>query len=135
MEESVDGNPAVNHSADFLFAAAEPAHQGSYSCVYHVYVFSHNFSSESGLLSVTVPDLTGLIIRGSLLPLVLLLENLVLWFCWKARRGRNLSRPDKIEMEEMIVRVGAAGGGAAEEGGAVGGEEEVIGGEEERFEV
>ncbi|KAM9343950.1 scavenger receptor cysteine-rich type 1 protein M130-like [Pholidichthys leucotaenia] len=47
--------PAVNHSADFLFAAAEPAHQGSYSCVYHVYIFSHNFSSESGLLSVTVP--------------------------------------------------------------------------------
>ncbi|KAM9365925.1 scavenger receptor cysteine-rich type 1 protein M130-like, partial [Pholidichthys leucotaenia] len=75
--------PAVNHSADFLFAVVEPAHQGSYSCVYHVSVFSHNFSSESGLLSVTVPDLTGLIIRGILLPLVLLLENLVLWFYWK----------------------------------------------------
>ncbi|XP_074517815.1 uncharacterized protein LOC141784032 [Sebastes fasciatus] len=28
--------PAVNHSAHFLFPAAEPAHQGSYSCVYHV---------------------------------------------------------------------------------------------------
>ncbi|KAM9332845.1 scavenger receptor cysteine-rich type 1 protein M130-like [Pholidichthys leucotaenia] len=123
--------PAVNHSADFLFAAAEPAHQGSYSCVYHVYVFSHNFSCGSGLLSVTVPDLTGLIIRGILLPLVLLLENLVLWFYWKARRGRSLSRPDNIEMVEMIVRVGAAGRGAAEEGGAVGGEEELIGGEEE----
>ncbi|XP_030579764.1 scavenger receptor cysteine-rich type 1 protein M130-like [Archocentrus centrarchus] len=47
---------AVNHSAHFLFPAAEPAHQGSYSCVYDVYVFSHNFSSESRLLSVTVSE-------------------------------------------------------------------------------
>ena len=45
---------AVNHSAHFLFLAAEPAHQGSYSCVYHVDVFSYNFSSESRLLSLTV---------------------------------------------------------------------------------
>lgn len=45
---------AVNHSAHFLFPAAEPAHQGNYSCVYHVHVFFHNFSSESRLLSVTV---------------------------------------------------------------------------------
>ncbi|XP_078133032.1 scavenger receptor cysteine-rich type 1 protein M130-like [Sander vitreus] len=48
--------PAVNHSAHFLFPAAEPAHQGTYSCVYHLYVFSHNFSSESRLLSLTVSD-------------------------------------------------------------------------------
>ncbi|XP_039641407.1 scavenger receptor cysteine-rich type 1 protein M160-like, partial [Perca fluviatilis] len=48
--------PAVNHSAHFLFPAAEPAHQGTYSCVYHLYVFSHNFSSESLLLSLTVSD-------------------------------------------------------------------------------
>ncbi|XP_031696991.1 deleted in malignant brain tumors 1 protein-like [Anarrhichthys ocellatus] len=46
--------PAVNHSAHFLFPAVEPAHQGSYSCVYHLYVFNHNFSSESRLLSITV---------------------------------------------------------------------------------
>uniref|UniRef100_A0A4W6EXK5 SRCR domain-containing protein n=1 Tax=Lates calcarifer TaxID=8187 RepID=A0A4W6EXK5_LATCA len=45
---------AVNHSAHFLFPAAEPAHQGDYTCVYHVYVFSHNFSSESRRLSLTV---------------------------------------------------------------------------------
>ncbi|XP_078134201.1 uncharacterized protein LOC144535541 [Sander vitreus] len=49
--------PAVNHSAHFLFPAAEPAHQGTYSCVYRLYVFSHNFSSESRLLSLTVSDL------------------------------------------------------------------------------
>ncbi|KAI9521215.1 hypothetical protein NQZ68_010919 [Dissostichus eleginoides] len=45
--------PAVNHSAHFLFPAAEPAHQGNYSCVYHLLVRSHSFSSESRLLSVT----------------------------------------------------------------------------------
>ncbi|CAK6980910.1 scavenger receptor cysteine-rich type 1 protein M130-like, partial [Scomber scombrus] len=48
--------PAVNHSADFLFPAADPAHQGHYSCVYGVYVFSHNFSSENSLFSLTVTD-------------------------------------------------------------------------------
>uniref|UniRef100_A0A668U0G5 Scavenger receptor cysteine-rich type 1 protein M130-like n=1 Tax=Oreochromis aureus TaxID=47969 RepID=A0A668U0G5_OREAU len=49
--------PAVNHSAHFLFPAAESTHQGDYSCVYHIYVFSHNFSSESRQLSVTVSGL------------------------------------------------------------------------------
>ncbi|XP_036827769.1 deleted in malignant brain tumors 1 protein-like, partial [Oncorhynchus mykiss] len=43
--------PAVNHSAAFLFPAADDSHQGTYSCVYDNYVFSHNFSSESELLS------------------------------------------------------------------------------------
>ncbi|KAK6324350.1 hypothetical protein J4Q44_G00036920 [Coregonus suidteri] len=38
--------PAVNHSAAFLFPAADGSHQGNYSCVYDNYVFfSHNFSS------------------------------------------------------------------------------------------
>ncbi|XP_029923217.1 antigen WC1.1-like isoform X2 [Myripristis murdjan] len=49
--------PAVNHSAHFLFPAADHAHQGNYSCVYHVFVVSHNFSSESQTLSLTVADI------------------------------------------------------------------------------
>ncbi|XP_075957376.1 CD5 antigen-like [Anarhichas minor] len=61
--------PAVNHTASFLFPAAEPAHQGSYSCVYHVSVFSQNFSSESQLLALTVSDPTPLIIKEVVLPL------------------------------------------------------------------
>ncbi|XP_042253064.1 uncharacterized protein LOC121886798 [Thunnus maccoyii] len=55
--------PAVNHSADFLFPAADPAHQGNYSCVYEVIVFSHNFSSESRLLSLTVTGQQGAEVR------------------------------------------------------------------------
>ncbi|XP_029941750.1 uncharacterized protein LOC115383708 [Salarias fasciatus] len=46
--------PAVNHSAHFLFPAAEPAHRGNYSCVYHLHVFGHDFWSESRLLSLSV---------------------------------------------------------------------------------
>uniref|UniRef100_A0A672FU59 SRCR domain-containing protein n=1 Tax=Salarias fasciatus TaxID=181472 RepID=A0A672FU59_SALFA len=46
--------PAVNHSAHFLFPAAEPAHRGNYSCVYHLHDFGYNFSSESRLLSLSV---------------------------------------------------------------------------------
>ncbi|MED6255788.1 hypothetical protein ATANTOWER_015062 [Ataeniobius toweri] len=45
---------AINHSAHFLFPAAEPAHIGSYICVYNVYVFFHDFSSESHPLTLTV---------------------------------------------------------------------------------
>lgn len=46
--------PAVNHSAHFLFSAADHTHQGDYRCVYHINVFSHNFSSESQPLHLTV---------------------------------------------------------------------------------
>ncbi|XP_032366534.1 scavenger receptor cysteine-rich type 1 protein M130-like [Etheostoma spectabile] len=46
--------PAVNHSAHFLFSAADPTHRGEYRCVYHLYVFSHNFSSESRPLHLTL---------------------------------------------------------------------------------
>uniref|UniRef100_A0A4W5MTN8 SRCR domain-containing protein n=1 Tax=Hucho hucho TaxID=62062 RepID=A0A4W5MTN8_9TELE len=46
--------PAVNHSSAFLFPAADDSHQGNYSCVYEIYIFSNHFSSESELLSLTV---------------------------------------------------------------------------------
>uniref|UniRef100_A0AAZ1X0T2 SRCR domain-containing protein n=1 Tax=Oreochromis aureus TaxID=47969 RepID=A0AAZ1X0T2_OREAU len=78
--------PAVNHSSHFLFPAAEPAHQGRYSCLYHVHALSHSLYSESHRLSVSVsdpPDPTGFIIRAVVLPLILLLENLVLYFYCK----------------------------------------------------
>ncbi|KAL7408346.1 hypothetical protein ABVT39_022034 [Epinephelus coioides] len=79
---------AVNHSAHFLFSA-ESAHQGNYSCVYHVYVFSHSFSSQSRLLSVTVLGMNPkLYIIGAVAPpLILLLVIGALCFYCKARRG------------------------------------------------
>ena len=46
--------PAVSHSANFLFPAADHSHQGTYSCVYDVSVSSHNLSSESEPLSLSV---------------------------------------------------------------------------------
>ncbi|XP_039882788.1 uncharacterized protein LOC120730441 [Simochromis diagramma] len=62
--------PAVNHSAHFLFPAAKPAHQGNYSCIYHVY----DLSSESPLLSVTVSDPTHSdVVKGVVITLVVLL--------------------------------------------------------------
>uniref|UniRef100_A0AAX7VJQ1 Uncharacterized protein n=1 Tax=Astatotilapia calliptera TaxID=8154 RepID=A0AAX7VJQ1_ASTCA len=84
--------PAVNHSAHFLFTAAEPAHQGTYSCVYHVFVFSHNFSSESRQLSLTVSDPTVFVIR--LLLLLLLLFIAAVCFSHKVT-GRQEPRPQE----------------------------------------
>ncbi|KAM7009681.1 scavenger receptor cysteine-rich type 1 protein M130-like [Tautogolabrus adspersus] len=48
---------AVNHSAHFMFPAADEAHRGNYSCVYHNFVFNHNFSSESQSFSVNLEEL------------------------------------------------------------------------------
>ncbi|KAL3991261.1 c-opsin [Sarotherodon galilaeus] len=113
--------PAVNHSAHFLFPVTEPAHQGNYSCFYHVYVFSHNFSSESRQLCVTVsdhPDPTGFIIRALVLTLILLLESVVLYLYCKTSRGQKLSRQENIKLVNRNIGVGAAEEGPAEEEGA-----------------
>ncbi|XP_074517845.1 scavenger receptor cysteine-rich type 1 protein M130-like [Sebastes fasciatus] len=114
--------PAVNHSAHFLFPAAEPAHQGSYSCVYHVYVFSHDFFSESRLISLTVADLRPLIIRAVVLPLILLLANIGLYFYYKATRRQKPGRRENTEPVYYNLGVPAAEGGPTEEEGAQGAE-------------
>ncbi|XP_037613543.1 uncharacterized protein LOC119480957 [Sebastes umbrosus] len=108
--------PAVNHSALFLFPAAEPAHQGNYRCVYHVYVFSHNFFSESRLISLTVADLRPFIIRAIVLPLILLLANIGLYFYYKAKRGQRPGRREKAEPDYYNLGVPAAEGGPTEGG-------------------
>ncbi|KAJ4922668.1 hypothetical protein JOQ06_029520 [Pogonophryne albipinna] len=82
--------PAVNHSAHFLFPSAEPAHQGSYS-------YPEPF-----------------IIRAVVLPLILLLVTVGLYFYCKATRGRRPSRQEDIELDYLGV--------PAEEEGAPGAE-------------
>ncbi|XP_034004620.1 CD5 antigen-like [Trematomus bernacchii] len=110
--------PAVNHSAHFLFPAAEPAHQGNYSCVYHISAFPQDFSSESRLLSVTVTgvrsDPEPFIIRAAVLPLTQLLVTIGLYFYCKSTRGRRPSRQEDIELDYLGV--------PAEEEGAQGAE-------------
>ncbi|XP_023206652.1 uncharacterized protein LOC111611916 [Xiphophorus maculatus] len=92
--------PAVNHSALFLFSAAGHAHQGTYRCVYHVYVFSYNFSSISQPLNLTVSvsaSPTALIIRLVVVLLGLLGSVLLLYF--KARRNQK-SGPENNHHDE-----------------------------------
>ncbi|XP_023207049.1 scavenger receptor cysteine-rich type 1 protein M130-like isoform X5 [Xiphophorus maculatus] len=90
--------PAVNHSALFLFSAAGHAHQGTYRCVYHVYVFSYNFSSISQPLNLTVSaSPTALIIRLVVVLLGMLGSVLVLYF--KARRNQK-SGPENNHHDE-----------------------------------
>ncbi|XP_061589487.1 antigen WC1.1-like isoform X2 [Cololabis saira] len=77
--------PAVNHSAYFRFPVVEPAHQGNYSCVYRVKVFSYEFSSESRPLSLTVsdPPVPRILIIVVVLPLFLLLVVFGLYYFYK----------------------------------------------------
>ncbi|XP_023207069.1 uncharacterized protein LOC111611980 [Xiphophorus maculatus] len=92
--------PAVNHSALFLFSAAGHAHQGTYRCVYHVYVFSYNFSSISQPLNVTVSvsaSPTALIISLVVVLLGMLGSVLLLYF--KARRNQK-SGPENNHHDE-----------------------------------
>ncbi|XP_043975676.1 scavenger receptor cysteine-rich type 1 protein M130-like [Gambusia affinis] len=105
--------PAVNHSALFLFSAAGHAHQGTYRCVYHVYVFFYNFSSMSQPLNLTVSgkvmesirkssasvsvSLPALIISLVFVLLGLLGSVLVLYF--KARRNQ-MSGPENILLHD-----------------------------------
>ncbi|XP_065327683.1 scavenger receptor cysteine-rich type 1 protein M130-like [Pelmatolapia mariae] len=55
---------------------SEPAHQGTYSCVYHIFVFSRSFSSESRQLSLTV---SGELKQMFVIRLLLLLLSLLLF--------------------------------------------------------
>uniref|UniRef100_A0A3P9DAS4 SRCR domain-containing protein n=1 Tax=Maylandia zebra TaxID=106582 RepID=A0A3P9DAS4_9CICH len=107
--------PAVNHSAYFLFPAAKLAHQGNYSCVYHVYAIAHNFSSESRLLSVTVSAPTDftVLITMLILPLTLLLVITALYFYCQASRGQKSSRQKNTELLDSNQGVCAGEGGTA----------------------
>uniref|UniRef100_A0A1A8GR17 SRCR domain-containing protein n=1 Tax=Nothobranchius korthausae TaxID=1143690 RepID=A0A1A8GR17_9TELE len=87
--------PAVNHFALFLFSAADHAHQGTYSCVYHVSVYSHNFWSRSQPLSLTVSgSLTDLIIRPVVVLLGLVGSVLLLYFYFKTSSSQK-SGPER----------------------------------------
>ncbi|XP_039638592.1 scavenger receptor cysteine-rich type 1 protein M130-like isoform X2 [Perca fluviatilis] len=91
--------PAVNHSAHFLFSAADSTHRGEYRCVYHLYVFSHNFSSESRPLHLTpAASLSELIIR--LVVLLLGMMSLITALCVtsKASRKHKLRRVKNSEI-------------------------------------
>ncbi|XP_036974113.1 scavenger receptor cysteine-rich type 1 protein M130-like [Acanthopagrus latus] len=110
--------PAVNHSAHFLFSAADHTHQGNYICVYHVYAFSRKFSSESRRLYVAVAaSLTDLIIRLALIVLMVAFSA-AMFFYYKVSRRQMLRREDNIELDYL----GGAqdGNSGAEEAGVEG---------------
>ncbi|XP_029985003.1 antigen WC1.1-like [Sphaeramia orbicularis] len=80
--------PAVNHSAHFLLTDMGYAHRGDYTCVYHVNAFNHSLSSQSPALYLTVGDLvTNLIIRMVVVPLLLIIGNISLYFYCRASGG------------------------------------------------
>ncbi|XP_046870479.1 uncharacterized protein LOC124462852 [Hypomesus transpacificus] len=103
---------AVNHSANFLFPAADHAHQGNYSCVYEVYVFSHNFTSESELLSFNFAanPLPAFIIRVVVVLLTLLISNTALYLYFKTPR-----KPAERGSMELVSLHSSAEAGPGEE--------------------
>ncbi|XP_071264700.1 uncharacterized protein [Salvelinus alpinus] len=119
--------PAVNHSAAFLFPAADDSHQGNYSCVYDNYVFSHNFSSESELLSLTITasPLPAFIIRHVVVLLLLLTAITTSYLYYKpTRRQKRVNRVSSMDLDvnamEMVSLSSRAEAGPGEERAAQG---------------
>ncbi|XP_045071105.1 CD5 antigen-like [Coregonus clupeaformis] len=119
--------PAVNHSAAFLFPAADGSHQGNYSCVYDNYVFSHNFSSESELLTLTVTasPLPAFIIRHVVVLLILLTAITTFYLYYKTtRRQKRVNRVSSmvlyVDAMEMVSLSSRAEAGPGEERAAQG---------------
>ncbi|XP_041729869.2 CD5 antigen-like [Coregonus clupeaformis] len=121
--------PAVNHSAAFLFPAADDSHQGNYSCVYDNYVFSHNFSSESELLNLTVTasPLPAFIIRHVVVLLILLTAITTFYLYYKTtRRQKRVNRVSSMDLYvdanamEMVSLSSRAEAGPGEERAAQG---------------
>ncbi|XP_045073154.1 CD5 antigen-like [Coregonus clupeaformis] len=121
--------PAVNHSAAFLFPAADDSHQGNYSCVYDNYVFSHNFFSESELLSLTVTasPLPAFIIRHVVVLLILLTAITTIYLYYKTtRRQKRVNRVSSMDLYvdanamEMVSLSSRAEAGPGEERAAQG---------------
>uniref|UniRef100_A0AAV2JS55 SRCR domain-containing protein n=1 Tax=Knipowitschia caucasica TaxID=637954 RepID=A0AAV2JS55_KNICA len=82
--------PAVNHSAHFLFNHTGPAHKGDYTCVYHLQVFNHSFTSESERLELRLGvQWFNLIIRVLIILLITLLFILPLCYCYYKREGND----------------------------------------------
>ncbi|XP_029373860.1 scavenger receptor cysteine-rich type 1 protein M130-like isoform X2 [Echeneis naucrates] len=82
---------AVNHSAHFLFFAADYTHEGNYRCVHHLYAFANFFSAESLPLYVTVAaSVTHMIIRLVMLLLGVLLLITAVCITSKTSGHRNV---------------------------------------------
>ncbi|CAL1586987.1 unnamed protein product [Knipowitschia caucasica] len=85
--------PAVNHSAHFLFNHTGPAHKGNYTCVYHLQVFNHSFTSESERLELRLGALDSDLIIRVLMILLLKLLYIFPLYC-KVKRGSR--RTDRL---------------------------------------
>ncbi|XP_055084795.1 uncharacterized protein LOC129457057 [Periophthalmus magnuspinnatus] len=85
--------PAVNHSAHFLFSDTGSAHKGNYTCVYHLHVFNHNFSSQSPTLQLSLgAPVSDLIIRVLVILLLKLLYILPMYYYYCKVRARGGAR-------------------------------------------
>ncbi|XP_056296423.1 scavenger receptor cysteine-rich type 1 protein M130-like isoform X2 [Pseudoliparis swirei] len=97
--------PAVNHSAHFLFPAAGSAHRGVYRCVYHLYVFSHNLSSESQPLRLTVlASVTHLLIRLGFMVLMVVFTAVLFCYC----KAKTRATPRREEANFELGHLGGA---------------------------
>uniref|UniRef100_A0AAV2KRP2 SRCR domain-containing protein n=1 Tax=Knipowitschia caucasica TaxID=637954 RepID=A0AAV2KRP2_KNICA len=94
--------PAVNHSAHFLFNHTGPAHKGDYTCVYHLQVFNHSFTSESERLELRLGVLNSdLIFRLLVILLMTLLYIMPMYYCYHKTKTRSGARETP---ENLILR-------------------------------
>ncbi|XP_072306464.1 uncharacterized protein [Eucyclogobius newberryi] len=92
--------PAVNHSAHFLFSDTGPAHKGNYTCVYHLQVFNHTFSSQSHALQLYVgASDSHLISRVLVVLLLIVIVVLLLFYYYKVKARGGARETSEVELE------------------------------------
>ncbi|XP_055780255.1 scavenger receptor cysteine-rich type 1 protein M130-like [Salvelinus fontinalis] len=116
-----------NISPGFTVICSDDSHQGTYRCVYDNYVFSHNFSSESELLSlsITASPLPAFIIRHVVVLLLLLTAITTSYLYYKpTRRQKRVNRVSSMDLDvnamEMVSLSSRAEAGPGEESAAQG---------------
>ncbi|XP_034150322.1 scavenger receptor cysteine-rich type 1 protein M130-like [Esox lucius] len=82
---------------------SDDSHQGNYRCVYNNYVFSHNFSSESQLLflTITASPHPAFIIRHVIVLLILL--TVIITSCLNYKSTRGQKRVNRVTSMDLHV--------------------------------
>nr|XP_055049755.1 uncharacterized protein LOC129435874 [Misgurnus anguillicaudatus] len=86
----ISREPAVSHSAVFIFPDADYSHEGNYSCVYEVFVSSRNFRSvSSNQLLITIRASMGPVIAALVSAVLLIFTALIMILLMKTRQNHK----------------------------------------------
>nr|XP_055049762.1 uncharacterized protein LOC129435919 [Misgurnus anguillicaudatus] len=101
----ISREPAVNHSAVFIFPEADYSHEGNYNCVYEVNVSSRTLRSvSSNQLLITIRASMGPVICA-LVSVVLLIFTALIMILLMKRRQNHKKKTHKVRFIQGAVNM------------------------------